>query len=157
MYRHILLEKVLNPPQLSRARHTVRALAFLMNKRTNLNSLFVSPEDGSQGGFGQGRAVVNCAEHPSFLCTDFPSTCICFPISSFLNSVLTIRTSPPVEAFPNTPQGGQAPLVSPQPHSPTSPLYQPRPLWLVRSSKHTSDHGPPYIDSAVAPQCLRIP
>ena len=99
MYIHIfLLEKVLNPPQLSRARHTVRALAFLMNKRTQSKQFVRRPEDGSQGGFGQGRAVVSCAEHPSFLCTDFP-TCICFPLPSFFNSVLTIQT-PPVGGLP---------------------------------------------------------
>ena len=54
---------------------------------------------GVKGGFGQGWAVVNCAEHLSFLCTDF-SFYLYMLSTSFFNSVLTIQTSPPIGGLP---------------------------------------------------------
>ena len=62
----------------------------------------------------------------------------------------------PWEAFPNTPQGGQAPLVSPQPHSPHVSSIPA--ATTVASKVFLSTHltmALSYIDSAVAPQCLR--
>ena len=124
-------------------------------KELNLNSLFLILRMGVKGGFGQGRAVVNCAEHLSFLCTDF-SFYLYMLSTSFFNSVLTIQTSPPIGGLPKqSPRASGTSSVFPQPHSPNVSSIPA--LTTVARKVFLSTHltrALSYIDSSLAPQCL---
>lgn len=127
MYIHIfLLEKVLNPPQLSRARHTVRALAFLMNKRTHLNSLFVVLRMGVKEDLGRGGPWSVVQNIPAFFAQIF---LLVYAFHFLLSLILFLPFRLlPWEAFPNTPQGGSG-----TPCVPTAPLP---PCLLYTSRDH---------------------